>query len=233
MLIKNKHQNKIQSHWLWRGTFTLALLSAACLLILRGDRAAISKLVALSSDEQVTSGVLRGMTAAEASGASAEMDSGAAKELRLHTYTRDCMGNTSLPNVWCVDTDGVPRFVGVNNAGAGNVTPQVTRYNHAGFIQCLTGKKIVFIGDSRVRYQFMHLSHYLLDGRFMKCQDYSTEPEKGCYIIDERTAGSWNEFYKKSTAMIEEGGHVPQSLCDCYRPKQFNPAQTYENDLCD
>ena len=137
------------------------------------------------------------------------------------------MRSTSLPNTWCVDTDGVPRFVGAYSAG--NVT-QVTRYNHAGFKQCLAGKKVVFIGDSRVRYQYMHLSHFLLEGRRMKCQDYSTEPDKGCYLIDERAAGSWNEWYKNSTAMIEEGGHVPQSLCDCYRPATFNhPDQSYEN----
>mmetsp|Transcript_20262 Transcript_20262/g.47607 ORF Transcript_20262/g.47607 Transcript_20262/m.47607 type:complete len:328 (+) Transcript_20262:186-1169(+) len=69
------HKKKNQSHRLRRGKSALALLPAASLLVLRRDRAAISKLVTSSSDNEVTPDVFRKMTA-DASGASAEADTG-------------------------------------------------------------------------------------------------------------------------------------------------------------
>lgn len=153
-------------------------------------------------------------------------------------YHRSCTKNKTLPNTWCLDTTQVPHYIGDRNFNnSDNIT--ITRYNYEGFMHCLTKKTIVFIGDSRVRYQYMHLVNYLTERRFMKCQDYGIEPERGCYLIDHKhhqrmNAQSWNDWYKKSTLMLglqnnNSNFSQSQSLCDCYRPGKFRPHTTYEN----
>ncbi|EJK56536.1 hypothetical protein THAOC_23559 [Thalassiosira oceanica] len=90
--------------------------------------------------------------------------------------------------------------------------------------ECLAGKTLIFIGDSRVRYQFMHLARFLVHGRSIRCRDFdspateqstggkvSTDDE-GCKVIDHdlrTTTGygkDWNDWYKSSTDLLKKKG---------------------------
>ncbi|KAL3782883.1 hypothetical protein HJC23_006935 [Cyclotella cryptica] len=157
--------------------------------------------------------------------------------------TVPCTLNRRMPNQWCMDVSGTPRYLG--NTSFDNLA--VRRYNHQGIEKCLANKTIVFIGDSRVRYQFLHLAGFLKRNRFMKCQDYdiSTNPvhnsstlDDDCYLIDQKhhasmKANDWKSFYEESTKMTESG-HTESngqqySLCDCFRSVPFIATTTYEN----
>jgi hypothetical protein len=146
-----------------------------------------------------------------------------------------CTDNITVPNNWCIDNDQTPRYVG-------NIEwppRMIQHYTHEGYDKCLAEKTIVFIGDSRVRYQFMNLAAFLKFKRFMKCHDYiniNQEPthyDPECYLIDEKMfRGSWISWYQQSTILLDsnEEEYQQSGLCDCFRPSQrFIPKQTYEN----
>mmetsp|Transcript_33393 Transcript_33393/g.70192 ORF Transcript_33393/g.70192 Transcript_33393/m.70192 type:complete len:156 (+) Transcript_33393:375-842(+) len=101
--------------------------------------------------------------------------------------------------------DNVPRYNEIES------TMNVSYYTHGGYSKCLAGKKLVFIGDSRVRYQYMHLVSYLKNKRFMKCSDQSqyqhvdNENEDECILINEKLSDQnlgWKHRYNVSTAML-------------------------------
>ncbi|KAL3769664.1 hypothetical protein ACHAWO_009490 [Cyclotella atomus] len=156
-----------------------------------------------------------------------------------------CKSNNEIPNDWCVDAGGNPRYLGCKLQD-GLESTNILRYNHQGFEQCLANKTIVFIGDSRVRYQIMNLLGYLQTSRFMKCQDYesfdstdstSASPDSDCYLIEREfqlkdTKGDdWTSYYKESNKMIgsDSANGKQHSLCDCYREEPFSELTTYEN----
>lgn len=114
----------------------------------------------------------------------------------------------------------------------------IQHYTHDGYDKCLAKKTIVFIGDSRVRYQFMNLAAFLKSKRFMKCEDYTNInisqaiPEPECYLINERmNARNWSSWYKQSTISLDSNETESQQigLCDCFRPERFVARMTYEN----
>ena len=135
-----------------------------------------------------------------------------------------CTNNSIVPENWCLDSHQTPRYVG--NEG-GKPSSVIQHYTHTGYEKCLAGKTVVLIGDSRVRYQFMHLAGYLASNKKMGCQDQQQTPDPECYLIDhehqERVKRGdmgnegWTSWYKKSTAMLQ-GYDDTTSLCDCYRP---------------
>lgn len=160
-----------------------------------------------------------------------------------HFDSLSCELNTRMPKHWCMDSSVTPRHIGNTTL---SILP-IQRYNHQGFEKCLANKTIVLIGDSRVRYQFMHLAAFLNRKSFMKCQDYRIFADLGsnssivdddCYLIDiERNAKmkthDWKQFFVESTKMTESN-HTEQrfrqySLCDCFRPGPYKPTDIYEN----
>ena len=162
--------------------------------------------------------------------------------------TVQCTLNDSLPSGWCLDTENqVPRYIGqdvINNSLPGQDTFEYKLYTHDGFQQCLAGKKIVFIGESRARYQYTHLGAFLKKKEFMRCEDsqiYSTsttntEEEESnnhdeCLLIDEQQQGKvterWNTWFKDATKLLtsdpeddDQSGEHQDVLCDCYRSTQ-------------
>ena len=117
--------------------------------------------------------------------------------------SQTCTKTSSLPNGWCMDSTNVPRYVGPN---FNNDTTNITHYNYEGYIKCLAGKTIVTIGESRVRYQYMHLTGYLRYKKPMVCSDKiqyqtnKTKEDSECYLIDyERIGGrpNWALWYKR------------------------------------
>ena len=84
-------------------------------------------------------------------------------------------GTVKLPEGWCLSNESnMPFYVGhePKNAATRSTRSFVRHYNHKGYERCLANKTVVFIGDSRVRYQFMYLASYLSSKKHMKCKDY-------------------------------------------------------------
>ena len=156
-----------------------------------------------------------------------------------------CVNDTFVPRNWCLDTDSIPRYVGLKEWPP----RKVRHYTHTGYEKCLANKTIVFIGDSRVRYQFMHLAGFLKSKQRMKCEDYGSlsgrvdafEPSPECYLIEHehhanmRSNSDWTSWYRRSTDMINSNPSndnemsQQRSLCDCYRGVPFRPKGTSEN----
>ena len=175
-----------------------------------------------------------------------------------YIYSIKCTIVDNLPIGWCMDeATQTPRYLGSshqnNHSPAATATAkaaigttyEILHYTHAGYDKCLSNKNILFIGESRTRYQYVHLLHYLKNERFMKCQDRKVDKDKetadiideDCYVINEKMApphdgtfGKWNSWFKDSTALLQQHQQLPQdgtsgystttqdSLCDCYRP---------------
>ena len=129
-----------------------------------------------------------------------------AAKLKTFQESRTCTKTSSLPDGWCLDSTNVPRCVGPNFTFI-NDTTIVTHFNYEGYIKCLAGKTIVMIGDSRVRYQHMHLAGYLRYQKPMVCSDKieyqtnQTKEDSECYLIDYRRMGgggaNWAQWYKR------------------------------------
>lgn len=88
------------------------------------------------------------------------------------------------------------------------------RMGHAEAKQCLAGKRLVFIGDSVTRYQYLTLLHFLDRGRWPA--PLGGDPGEPS-VANEREWPSWNDFLRGSNALF--GG---RELCDCYR-EEYDP----------
>ena len=144
--------------------------------------------------------------------------------------------NDILPIGWCMEEESqTPRYYGATNNTNSRPSRMIRHYTHEGYEHCLAGKTIVFIGDSRVRYQFLNLAHFLKSkSGFMKCEDHPTRkgtiiPDPACIVIGgNRQAmamvhhdNNVKIWYKNSTDMLVT---TDQShLCDCFRHVPFKP----------
>ena len=158
---------------------------------------------------------------------------------------KSCKNNTAVaPENWCLDADKVPRYAGKEGEDEDEDWPprNIQHYTHTGYEKCLASKTVVFIGDSRTRYQFMHLANYLKTNKRMRCQDYTSNnnsslpitPDHECFLINEKQGDTakgmredWLSWYKDSTMALESDEQ--SNLCDCYREPNFNVGSTYEN----
>ena len=137
-----------------------------------------------------------------------------------------------LPVGWCLDIDLIPRYIDDNvtfitASEESYKSFELKRYTIKGMEQCLSNKTIVFIGDSRTRYQYMHLGLSLKIGRFMSCPDipkgttfrdleYDFEYDIECLGIASQKSNyqswegeggiqnvtTWNDVFKHSTEML-------------------------------
>ena len=166
-------------------------------------------------------------------------------ESLLETHMLDFEGtntsNSILPQNWYLDTSKTPRYVrGEEQSMIPRTSIQL--YNHKGYQHCLANKTVVFIGDSRVRYQFMHLASFLHTQKRMKCWDYfaimsdnniTFTPDPECLSINEgfqrqeRKRG-WTAWYQDSTDLLGTQSSLKENeanLCDCDRSED----KRYEN----
>jgi hypothetical protein len=160
------------------------------------------------------------------------------------------IATSTLPDGWCLDENKTPRYIARRGQSyrANSTMPNEThRYTHKGFDQCLANKTVVFIGDSRVRYQFLNLIDFLKTHRWMRCDDRivydnndSQPADPNCFLIQNPNANTWNAWYNKSTALTitsntSNDGHTihgreqQNHLCDCFRPVPLWMPTTYEN----
>ena len=87
-------------------------------------------------------------------------------------------------------------------------------------LNTLRNKKIVFIGDSITRYQYLNLVYFLERGHFP--QPFCTDEKLPQSVCCQRNVGSskditWNSFFQSTN----EGLHGNE-ICDCVRKKHFN-----------
>jgi hypothetical protein len=149
-------------------------------------------------------------------------------------FPADCLsdGNGSkLASGWCTDTTQMPRFLRkgevISLPGNGTSTGKAYR-SHDGYLQCLSGKHVVFMGDSRVRYQYIMLVHFLRSGEWMRCRDFGSNhtPSPNCMLIDHEHPpvqhSSWFDWFNSSSAML-------QDVCDCSRQLVWDPIAVKEN----
>jgi hypothetical protein len=97
--------------------------------------------------------------------------------------------------------------------------------SHEEYLNRLNGKRIVFVGDSGSRYQYLELAHYLVYGT---CPDAGTMP----YMLNEVTYTNWNDFYYNTSAMLSVNSGVFRSTetCFCTRyENRLSPEDSLEN----
>jgi hypothetical protein len=96
-------------------------------------------------------------------------------------------------------------------------------WHHEEYLKRLDGRRIVFIGDSITRYQYLELAYYIVYG---SCPDRTGE--RG-YIISEMEFSSWPDFYKKSsdTLTVQNELFLSTELCVCTR-LELSPGMTHE-----
>ena len=165
----------------------------------------------------------------------------------LYVQSMPCVKSSELPPNWCFDNNKDPHYFpfgassGVVDASSSeyinsytNETVEIKDFTHDGVQKCLANKTIIFIGDSRVRYQWMNLASFLKTKRFMKCEDdyNAQEPDEECLLIMHTKVGAWSDWYNISTRMLTDddvnvNNHTQlgsiydenqTALCDCSRP---------------
>jgi hypothetical protein len=90
------------------------------------------------------------------------------------------------------------------------------KYSAQYFTEHLQNKRVVFIGDSISRYQYLSLVYSLSTGHFL---NMSLMPNP----VVEKSWASWHEFYAHTTEML-----APFEYCDCFRDT-YRPWKQNEN----
>ncbi|KAL4440174.1 hypothetical protein ABPG75_003175 [Micractinium tetrahymenae] len=86
---------------------------------------------------------------------------------------------------------------------------QLQRFSHEQAQRCLAGKRLVFVGDSVTRYQYLTLLHFLERGTWpAPLGGVPGEPS----VANEHEWPSWNDFLRGTSRLFN--GH---ELCDCFR----------------
>ena len=90
-----------------------------------------------------------------------------------------------------------------DEAGAGSLA-------HEHFLDRLNGRRIVFVGDSLSRYQYLELAYYAVYGL---CPD-EHDPE---YILSEASFNSdWTRFYHESSQLLTSNNSTFQTTETCF-----------------
>ena len=83
--------------------------------------------------------------------------------------------------------------------------------------RCLSGKHIVFVGDSLLRYQYMALAYFL--SKMKKLEPYGGVPGYPSICIESEWM-SWPQYYHFSSAILgRAAGGCGTELCDCFRDR--------------
>ena len=124
------------------------------------------------------------------------------------------IGRDSSSFQWALESSGTMRLLPPESYTSARAHGKLYR-TLAGYQKTLANKHIVLIGDSRVRYQYMSLVHFLISDRWLRCRDYediATHPshnsslttihnhhqaDSDCFLIARGTNQSWNEWYEQ------------------------------------
>ncbi len=83
--------------------------------------------------------------------------------------------------------------------------------------ECLRGRRVAFVGDSRTRYQYLTLARFVATGRRAKCAEPDDPTEFACVFANERRSKGWRDFYETTTNGLTVAGS--RETCACYRPE--------------
>jgi len=164
----------------------------------------------------------------------------------------DCLVHTGEGDYqWCRHVDDgslYPVPMPIINRTAGMGLYRHTERTHAGVEHCLANKSIVFVGDSRVRFQYISMATFLTRGEWMQCQDEQSAVDPFCWLlgnVNEKKFSNeqWNDWYRDTNAHLN-GNSIDSlhptngtnattqqqtEICDCYRRVPFNIFSTVEN----
>ena len=85
---------------------------------------------------------------------------------------------------------------------------------HDKVLSGLSGRHVLMIGDSMMRYQYLNLAYYLSSGKWRS----QSPPNE-----EEAQHGSWAAFYAMTNARLKT------EVCDCYRPTVLDFTKYLEN----
>ena len=85
---------------------------------------------------------------------------------------------------------------------------------HDKVLSGLSGRHVLMIGDSMMRYQYLNLAYYLSSGKWRSPSPPNEE---------EAQHGSWAAFYATTNARLKT------EVCDCYRPTVLDYTKYLEN----
>ena len=137
------------------------------------------------------------------------------------------------PYKWALDVNGTMRYLGDGLLFDidGDTSGKMYR-TFAGYQKTLANKHVVLIGDSRVRYQYLSLVHFLNNGHWLRCRDYDAIPgpenftsngkDPDCDLIDDALKVSWPEWFKSSSIRLND-------TCDCSRQEPYSAPDIFDN----
>lgn len=129
-----------------------------------------------------------------------------------------CKSGTLLPSGWCVEETAEKwRFV--------NRT--YWRRTIKGISKCLANKHVVFIGDSRTRFQYLSLANAVARGVFPQCVEGLNKTMIDCEMAG-RKMGNWNHFYQVTNTILNERKNETE-LCYCYRGQGWDRVRENRN----
>lgn len=100
---------------------------------------------------------------------------------------------------------------------------------HVEWIKKLNGRRIVFLGDSPLRFQYLALGYYLAHG---SCPD-TQKPEQPGHILSEQSFETWNQFFQQTSAALvaRNDAFRTTEVCMCSRmakePMQVTEQRTF------
>ena len=96
--------------------------------------------------------------------------------------------------------------------------------DHVEALSWLQNRRLLFIGDSITRYQYLNLVYFLATGSF-KSPIPQNENEKQWWA-----QGNWTGFYIGTTERLRSKTHGGGAICDCYRGP--TSPESVENRYC-
>ena len=76
-----------------------------------------------------------------------------------------------------------------------------------------TGLRLVMLGDSVDRYQYLSLVYYLRWGQWFNTESTGESPPTfRTFLFHEKDGGSWNDYFAGTNRIL-----LPYEACDCYR----------------
>jgi len=95
---------------------------------------------------------------------------------------------------------------------------------------CMQRRRVVLVGDSRTRYQYMSLSIFLSHDAWLLPYDAmfvaAAIPEED--VTNEHQFRDWKSYYTHTNALVSVQNRTHE-LCDCFRPRDFRAHKTREN----
>lgn len=92
----------------------------------------------------------------------------------------------------------------------------VAQFTHANVLSGLRGRRLMFVGDSVARYEFLALASFLVHGTWDHPLVLGKHDDGASTILFADSWPSWPSYFEGSTAHLG-----PDSICDCYRNKNY------------